>query len=171
MQIDFLIELFIKAKEQGIHTCIDTSGICFQPKSKEWMLRLEQLLLFTDLILLDLKHIDNNKHLELTNQSNEPILAFAQYLSEINFPVWIRHVIVPGYTFIQEYLYKLGRYIGQLKNVKALDILPYHSMGIDKYKGLNMKYPLEGMRDVTKEEAIAARQIIINGIRDERNNS
>lgn len=162
MQMDFLIELFTKLHNDNVHTCIDSSGIMFQPKNPAFMEKLETLLSVTDLILLDIKHIDSKQHQKLTSHSNERILAFARYLDEKNIPVWIRHVIVPGITLYQDYLERLGTFIGSLGNVKALDVLPYHSMGKVKYENLKMDYPLKDTKEATKEEAVAAKNIILN---------
>ena len=166
MQMDFLIELFTKLKEDGIHTCIDTSGIMFQPKSKEVMAKIDRLLTLTDLVMLDIKHIDDEKHKELTAHSNERILAFARYLDEKKIPIWIRHVIVPGITLYKDYLERLGEFMATLNNVKALDVLPYHSMGKVKYENLNMEYPLKDTREATKQEAVAAKSIILNAYKN-----
>ena len=108
MQIDFLIELFTLAKEKGIHTCIDSSGIAFNRKNEEFLEKMDKLVTLTDLVMLDIKHIDPEKHIELTAQPNENILDFARYLNEKQVPMWIRHVVVPGITDDDEYLYKLG---------------------------------------------------------------
>lgn len=161
MQMDFLIELFTRLHQDGIHTCIDSSGIMFRQDDKTFMEKLETLLDVTDLIMLDIKHIDPEQHKKLTSHSNERILAFARYLDEKNIPVWIRHVVVPGITLYQEYLERLGSFIGTLGNVKALDVLPYHSMGKVKYENLKMDYPLKDTKDATKEEAVAAKNIIL----------
>ena len=161
MQMDFLIALFEKLHKDHVHTCIDTSGIMFQPKSAEFMKKLDRLLAVTDLVMLDIKHIDNEEHKKLTMQSNERILEFARYLDAKSIPVWIRHVIVPGITLYKEYLERLGKFIGTLSNVKALDVLPYHSMGKVKYENLNLEYPLKDTREATKEEAVAAKNIIL----------
>lgn len=161
MQMDFLIELFTRLKKDNIHTCIDSSGIMFQPENKVFMNKLNILLSLTDLIMLDIKHIDDEKHRELTAHSNKNILAFARYLDEKKIPVWIRHVVVPGITLYREYLERLGAFIGTLSNVQALDVLPYHSMGKVKYDNLGMKYPLENTPQATKEEAMAAKNIIL----------
>ena len=165
MQMDFLIELFSKLHKEGVHTCLDTSGIMFQEKL---MGKIEKLMEVTDLVMLDIKHIDDEKHRTLTSHSNERILAFAHYLDEKNIPVWIRHVIVPGITLYQEYLERLGEFMATLHNVKALDVLPYHSMGKVKYENLNMEYPLEETREATKDEAVAAKSIILNAYKRAR---
>ena len=133
MQVDFLIDLFTMAKDQNIHTCIDSSGIAFQPNNAPLMEKLDRLMSLTDLVMLDIKHIDPTKHRELTSQPNENILKFAAYLNEKNVDMWIRHVIVPGITDDDKYLFDLGYFIGQFSNLKALDALPYHTMGESKY--------------------------------------
>ena len=107
MQIDFLIDLFTLAKEKNIHTCIDTSGIAFNPNNTEWVKKLDHLMTLTDLVMLDIKHIDPEKHIELTAQPNTNILKFAEYLNEKQVPMWIRHVVVPGITDDPVYLEKL----------------------------------------------------------------
>ena len=135
MQIDFLLELFTLAKKKGIHTCIDTSGIAYNPNGNpDWLEKMDALCQVTDLFMLDIKHIDPEKHLELVKQPNENILAFAEYLDKMNADLWIRHVVVPGITDDPIYLHKLGLFIGGLNNLKALDVLPYHTMGKSKYE-------------------------------------
>lgn len=169
MQMEFLIALFTTLKKDHIHTCIDTSGIAFRPTDSAFMALLDQLLSLTDLIMLDIKHIVPSEHEKLTGHSNERILAFAKYLDEKNVPVWIRHVIVPGITYYKEYLSKLGEFLSTLHNVKALDILPYHSMGKVKYEELHMNYPLNDTRDATNEDAIAAKNVILSAYRKFKN--
>jgi pyruvate formate lyase activating enzyme len=162
MQMDFLIELFSELHKGGYHTCIDTSGIMFQPDNEKMMDKIERLMDLTDLVMLDIKHIDNEKHKELTSHSNERILAFARYLDKKGIPIWVRHVIVPGITLYKEYLERLGEFMGSLSNVKALDVLPYHSMGKVKYESLGIDYPLGDTREATKQEAVAAKNIILS---------
>ena len=168
MQLDFVTELFEAAKKRGIHTCLDTSGVTFGRKNPDFLMKMDRLLASTDLVLLDLKQIDAQKHQSLTGHSNENILDFALYLSEKNIPAWIRHVVVPGLTDQETDLYRLGRFIGELKNVKALDVLPYHDMGKVKYESLGMDYPLKDVPPMSKEGAIAAKKVILRGIRDAR---
>ncbi len=168
VQITFVIELFEAAKSRGIHTCLDTSGILFRPESPELVRQFDRLTAVTDLVLLDIKHIDQRAHIELTGQKLDFVLAFARYLDKRSVSVWIRHVVVPGITYKQDLLYKLGRFIGTLHNVKALDVLPYHDMGKVKYKNLGIPYPLEKVKPLSKDKALAARQIILAGIRDQR---
>lgn len=169
MQIDFLLELFTKAKAMNIHTCIDTSGITYKPGNTEYNEKLDKVLDLTNLVMLDIKHIDPEQHKILCSQPNEGILAFAKHLEEKNVDVWIRHVVVPNYTYNEEYLHRLGLYLGTLKNIKALDVLPYHTMGEVKYQNLGMDYPLKGIPALEKEDAIKARDIILAGMKEARN--
>ena len=169
LQIDFLLELFLKAKKEGIHTCIDTSGVTFDPENAEYTEKLDRLLTLTDLVMLDLKQIDPDKHKILTGHTNENILSFARYIDSKGVAIWIRHVVVEGYTNDENDLFRLGEFIGALKNAKALDVLPYHTMGVTKYKELGIKYRLEGLPSLSKSEAARAKQRILLGIKSSRN--
>ena len=162
-QLPFLTELFEKAKEKGIHTCLDTSGVTFNPENTA---AVDRLMDVTDVIMLDIKHIDDEEHKKLTGHSNKNILAFARYASAKKKELWIRHVVVPGITQNEEYLHRLGVFISELRSVKALDVLPYHDMGKAKYKNLGIDYPLTDTEPLPKEEAVRARDIIMQGIRD-----
>ncbi len=168
LQTDFLIELFRLAKEQGIHTCIDTSGITYSESNADYRAKLDELMQYTDLVLLDIKHIDRDAHKALTSHYNDGILAFAKYLEERDVPTWIRHVVLKGYTDDPAHLRALGRFIGSLKNVKALDVLPYHAMGESKYREIGIEYPLSGMPALDKAEAEVAKRHILVGIREAR---
>ena len=168
LQIDFLIELFRLAKKEGIHTCIDTSGITYSETNTQYIEKLDTLMQYTNLVMLDIKHIDPIRHKELTSKDNAGILAFAKYLASKHIPLWIRHVIVEGYTDDPTYLYKLGEFIGKLSNLEALDVLPYHTMGQSKYEELGIDYPLKGLHSLDRAEAAKAKQVIISGIRDIR---
>ena len=160
LQIDFVTELFRLAKERKIHTALDTSGITFVKENIE---KFDKLLEYTDLVLLDIKHINDEEHKKLTGHSNKNILEFAKYLSDKRKPMWVRHVVVPEITFNQEYLFELGKFLKGLKNITALDVLPYHSMAISKYINLGMEYPLENTPQLTKEQALQARNWIVEG--------
>ena len=162
LQLDFLTELFTKAKEKGIHTCLDTSGIIFPENNPETakLKQIEDLMSVTDLVMLDIKHIKDEEHQKLTGQSNRNILAFARYLDSIGKPVWIRHVVVPGITFDREELTELGKFLKTLHNVEKLEVLPYHSMGKVKYDNLGMDYILKDTPQLTKAEAKEAEEII-----------
>ena len=162
LQMPFLTELFEAAKKKGIHTCLDSCGITFRQERRA---EFDRLMAATDLVMLDIKHIDDAEHQKLTGQSNKHILEFAEYLKEKNVPVWIRHVVVPTITLKDEYLYRLGYFIGGLDNLKALDVLPYHTMGEVKYQNLGIDYPLKGIPAATKEEAEHAKEVIFHGMK------
>lgn len=171
MQIDFLIELFEEAKRHDIHTCLDTSGIAYNENNPSMMAKFDRLIQSTDLVMLDIKHIDPEKHKDLTSQPNDQILAFAEYLSAHNIPIWIRHVVVPGITDDDKYLFDLGYYIGGLSTLKALDVLPYHTMGEVKYESLGMEYPLKGVPPMDKGILIDKKKVILDGIRKRKSES
>lgn len=171
MQVDFLIDLFTLAKAKNIHTCIDSSGIAFNPENAGLMEKFDKLMTLTDLVMLDIKHIDPEKHKELTMQPNENILKFAAYLNEKNVDMWIRHVVVPGITDDDKYLFDLGYFIGQFTNLKALDVLPYHTMGETKYEKLGMEYKLHGVPAMEKDKLLEKKQVIIKGIKERRGQS
>lgn len=162
LQMPFLTELFEAAKKKEIHTCLDSCGITFRQERRA---EFDRLMAATDLVMLDIKHIDDAEHQKLTGQSNKHILEFAEYLKEKNVPVWIRHVVVPTITLNDEYLYRLGYFIGGLDNLKALDVLPYHTMGEVKYQNLGIDYPLKGIPAATKEEAEHAKEVIFHGMK------
>lgn len=164
MQLDFLISLFEEAKERDISTCLDTSGICFRPGDPVLLNQYDRLLRVTDLVMLDIKHIDDTEHRKLTGHSNRNILAFLDYLSNRKEDVWIRHVVVPEVTLNREMLYRLGKMLGNYDNIKALDVIPYHTMAKPKYEKLNLPYPLGEIPPATKEQALAARSLILQGM-------
>ena len=168
LQVDFLIELFSLAKQRGIHTCIDTSGITYSADAREYTQKLDTLMNYVDIVMLDIKHIDPTKHCAITSRDNNGILAFAGYLAKRDIPVWIRHVIVKGYTDEVDDLRALGRFIGGMRNVRVLDVLPYHTMGESKYRELGIRYPLEGMPALDKSEAEQAKMHILEGIKEAR---
>ena len=161
-QPEFLAELFTLAKSKGVHTCLDTSGAVYSPENHEL---IDRVLSATDLVMLDIKHIDTHEHKKLTGHGNENILAFAEHLRELKIPVWIRHVVVPDITDKPEYLEKLGEYLASLDNLKALDVLPYHDMAKPKYAELGIDYPLADTPPLPREAAINAKNLILNGIR------
>ena len=154
LQASFLLELFKKLKENGISTCIDTSGMVVLTDL------IKEVLKYTDLVLLDIKHIDDEKCKELVGFSNKKELEFAKYLSENNINMWIRQVLVPGYTDNEQDLIKLKEFLKTLKTVQKVQILPYHSMGKFKWEKLGQKYPLEGVRDANQEDVERAKKIL-----------
>lgn len=154
LQVDFLIQFFKELKERGIHTCIDTSGMV--PLTD----RVKELLELTDLVLLDIKHIDSEKCKKLVGVSNKLELEFARYLSDNNIKMWIRQVIIPGYTDDEQDLLKLKEFINTLKTVEKIELLPYHSMGKYKWNRLNIKYELEDVREATQEDIDKASKLL-----------
>lgn len=159
LQIDFLTELLKKAKEKGIHTTIDTSGNPFT-KEEPFFSKFQELMKYTDLVMLDIKEIDPERHLVLTGQKNDNILELASYLSEINKPMWIRHVLVPERTDYDEDLKKLDEFISTLKSVEKVEILPYHTLGVFKWEELGIPYPLEGVPTPTDERVKNAQKLL-----------
>ncbi len=154
LQVKFLIELFTKLKENNIHTCVDTSGmVAITPDIKK-------LLTLTDLVLLDIKHIDDEKCKKLVGKSNKLELEFAKYLSENNISMWIRQVLVPGYTDDEQDLIKLKNFLQTLNSVKKIEFLPYHDMGKYKWKQLGFKYELENVRPATIDDVKKAEKIV-----------
>lgn len=150
LQIDFVIELFKKAKELGINTCIDTAGNPFT-KEEPFFSKFEELMKYTDLLLLDLKEINPARHKDLTGFDNSNIIEMAKYLSEINKPVWIRHVLVPEHSDFDEDLDALGDFIDTLSNVDRVEILPYHTLGKFKWENLGIPYTLESISPPSAE--------------------
>ena len=163
LQIDFVIELFKKAKELGINTCIDTAGNPFT-KEEPFFSKFEELMKYTDLLLLDLKEINPARHKDLTGFDNSNIIEMAKYLSEINKPVWIRHVLVPEHSDFDEDLDALGDFIDTLSNVDRVEILPYHTLGKFKWENLGIPYTLENISPPSAERIENAKNRIHAGI-------
>lgn len=153
LQAEFVTELLKTVKSEGFHTCLDTSGFVDIEK-------IIPMLEYTDLVLLDIKHIDEKKCIELTGQSNKKALLLAQYLSDKNIPTWIRQVLVPGITDDEDDLNKLGMFLSQLKNVELVEVLPYHTMGIHKWENMGVEYELKGIPDATWKETDRAVKIL-----------
>ena len=160
VQIDFVTELFTALKAKGIHTCVDTSGITFNPDSKASVEKHKRLLEVTDLVMLDIKHIDDEACIRLTGKSNKNTLAFAEFVSDNGIKLWIRQVLVPGYTDGDESLLRVRAFIDSLKTVERVEVLPYHTLGLSKYEKLGMEYPLVGVEAPTKERVAHAKEIL-----------
>lgn len=159
LQMPFITALFKALKENGIHTCLDTSAGCAND-TLAFQRHFDELLKYTDLILLDIKHIDNERHIALTEKSNTHILKIAKKLSELKQPVWIRHVLVPGYTDAKEDLIQLGAFINTLDNVERFEILPYHQLGVHKWEAMNFSYPLKDVQPPTDNDVKLAYQFV-----------
>ena len=152
MQLDFLVELFEEAKASGIHTCLDTSGITFKddPTTRA---RFERLLNATDLVMLDIKHIDRERHIALTSHPDDAPRAFARFLNEKRKKMRIRYVLIPGITDSDDDIQNLGEYIGGFTNIEKIEVLPYHLLGKSKYENLGLEYPLEGVKPASEADA------------------
>ena len=159
LQIDFLTELFRKAKAKGIHTCLDTSGQPFT-RREPFFSKFAELMKYTDLLLFDLKQIDDAKHRELTGRTNRNILDCARYLSDIGKPIWVRHVLVPGVTDNDDDLHALRAFIDTLQNVKRVEVLPYHAMGTYKWEQLGIPYTLKDVSAPSEERVRNAKHIL-----------
>ena len=160
LQADFLCEFFQLAKEQHIHTTLDTAGQPFTT-AEPFFSRLTTLLEHTDLVILDLKHIDPEKHRLLTGHSNESILSFARFLDQIHKPMWVRHVLVPGITDDPANLHGIRAFLDTLSNVEKVEILPYHTLGIYKWETLGIPYSLSGIRIPDENDLKRANQILL----------
>ena len=154
LQVKFLIELFKVLKKEKIHTCIDTSGMVNITED------IKELLKYTDLVLLDIKHIDDEKCKKLVGVSNKKELEFARYLSDNNIKIWIRQVLIPGYTDDEKDLLKLKEFLGTLKTLEKVQILKYHNLGKHKWEKMGLKYELEGVREATIEDEERAKKIL-----------
>lgn len=160
VQMDFVTELFELAHKKGVNTCLDTAGQPFAPDNEAWMLRFERLMAVTDLVMLDLKDVNPEKHRALTGQPNDNILAMARWLSDHGKAMWIRHVLVPGLTDDEEDLRHTADFIRSLKTVKRVENLPYHSLGEVKYENLGIPYTLHGVPAPTAEEKARADELL-----------
>lgn len=159
LQIDFVTELFKLAKEKGVNTCLDTSGNPFTVE-EPFFGKFNELMKYTDLFMLDIKHIDDEEHKKLTGQTNKNILDMAQYLSKNGKKMWIRHVLVAGITTDERYLKQLREFIDTLKTVERVEVLPYHTLGVFKWKELGIPYQLEGVEPPTEEQIECAKRIL-----------
>ena len=163
LQIDFLTELFRKAKANGIHTTLDTSGNPFT-REEPFFSKFNELMKYTDLVMLDIKHIDDEQHIILTGCTNKNILDLARYLSDIKKPVWIRHVLVPERSDYDEYLIKLDEFIQSLDNVQKVEVLPYHTLGAYKWDELGYDYKLKGIDPPSIERVENANKLLHTGV-------
>lgn len=162
LQLDFLTDLFTAFHEKGIHTCLDTSGICFDPAGADTD-KYRKLASVTDLCMLDIKEIDSDKHRKLTGKDNQNVLAFSRFMDDLGVRLWVRHVLVPGITDDDNDLFELGKYLATLKNLETLDVLPYHTMGVPKYERLGIEYPLKDIPAAQKELVLVKKAQIMKG--------
>jgi pyruvate formate lyase activating enzyme len=161
LQLEFLTELFALAKKEGIHTCLDTSGATYRAGDGEYEAKIDRLLDVTDLVMLDIKHADPEKHRTLTGHGNERILAFAEHLRRRGIPMRVRHVLAPGYTDSDADLAALGRLLKGFDNLTEVEVLPYHVLGRAKYENLGIDYPMGDAPALTERDAAQAKAILI----------
>ena len=159
LQLDFLLDLFRKARARNIGTCIDTAGQPF-PRDDPFFQKFQELMEVTDLLLLDIKHIDPQAHLQLTGQPNANILDLFRYLSEIGKPVWVRQVLVPGYTDDPAFLRRTREFLDTLRNVQKVEVLPYHNMALFKWEALGIPNKLKDVVPPSREAVERAEKIL-----------
>ena len=161
LQLDFVTEFFRLAKEKGVHTALDTSGNPFSMEP-EYLEKFDELMKYTDLFIVDIKEMDEEKHLELTAKPNNNILDMIEYLSNHNKHMWIRHVLVPGLTDDEDGLIALRKFLDGLNQdmVDRVQVLPYHTLGMIKWDNLGIPYALEGVRVPSEEQINRAREIL-----------
>lgn len=165
LQLDFTTSLFQLAKAEGVHTALDTAGNPFT-REQPFFGKFQTLMDATDLVLLDLKEINPQRHKELTGFDNANILDMARCLSDMGKPVWIRHVLVPGHTDLDEDLDALGAFIDTLDNVQRVEVLPYHTLGKFKWENLGVPYSLEDVAPPSAERIKNAEQRLHAGFRN-----
>ena len=160
LQLDFVVDLFRKVKENGLTTVLDTSGCVFDIRNQNLLDKIDEMLKVCDLVMLDIKHIDNTKHLELTGKTNKNILDFAKYLDSKNQKMWLRYVLVPGFNSDTQTLIEWKNFADSLNNVEKIELLPYHTMGKQKYKQLGIQYRFENVKEPSREDILNARKIL-----------
>ncbi|AOX43747.1 pyruvate formate lyase activating enzyme [Spiroplasma sp. NBRC 100390] len=165
MQIDFIIALFTELKKRGIHTCVDTSVVTFS-ENPLLLQKWGELVKVCDLFICDIKEINSARHKELTGLGNENILKGIKWLDEQGANLWIRHVLVPGYTDTKENLTGIGHFIKDLKHMEKFEILPYHNMMVPKYDNMNRKFELPEVVPPTREYCQECLKIINKAMHD-----
>ncbi len=154
LQPKFVRDFFRAAQAEGIHTCLDTNG--FTQKS---IGVINEVLDATDLVMLDIKHMDNDIHQNLIGVSNKRILNFAQHLHKRGQKTWIRYVVVPGYHDDDESAHRLGLFLKEMDNIEKIEILPYHQLGEHKWETLGYEYELKGVAAPSKKSLKKLKEI------------
>lgn len=144
LQPEFLLEMLKLCKENNIHTTLDTAGYGFG--------EYKEILSYTDLVLLDIKHVDDIGYKNLTGRSKQGLNQFLAALEKTDVKLWIRHVVVPGITDSEEHMKKLQEIIKEIKNVEKVELLPYHTLGVTKYDKLGISYRLSGVEPMDKND-------------------
>ena len=159
LQIEFVTALFREAKRRGIHTCLDTSGATFRPEDAAALAQFDALCAVTDLVLLDIKQFNPERHRTLTGRSNEQTLRTAAWLEEHEHPFWLRYVLVPGYSDSEEDTRLLGESLGKYQQIQRVEILPYHRLGVHKYEAMGWDYKLKEVKENTPEQLERAEKL------------
>ncbi len=160
LQIDFVIDLFEKVKQEGLTTCLDTNGSIFDKNNNQLIQKYKKLMSVTDLVMLDIKHIDSLEHEKLTGSSNKNTLEFAEFVDNLNKDLWLRYVLVPTINDNEKTLINWKNFANNLHNVKKIEVLPYHKLGLEKYKALGLEYKLKDIKEPTKEQIEQAKNIL-----------
>lgn len=142
LQPKFLLDCLKLCKEKNIHTCLDTAGFGFG--------EYQEILKYTDLVILDVKAVEEQEYTKITGQKINKFFEFLNIVQELNKPLWIRQVIVPGINDNKEHILKLKDFASTLKNVERIELLPYKTIGVHKYKTLNLKYRLDGVEELSQ---------------------
>ena len=159
LQMEFVTELFKLAKKENVHTTLDTSGNPFTME-EPFKSQFDELMKVTDLFMLDIKHIDDEKHKQITGWTNSNILQLARYLSDNGKDMWIRHVLVPGYTDDENDLIRLRDFVKSLKTVQRFEVLPYHTLGVFKWENLGIPYSLSDVMPPDRDQIKRANDIL-----------
>lgn len=160
-QPDFLYEAMLACKEEGINTVLDTSGFGRPDK-------FEDILSVTDLILYDIKGLEDKKYRDMTGVPIERTHIFLAQAQKMKIPIWVRIVIIPGINDNYEYMEDLAEYIAPLSNIDRVEILPYHTMGVNKYEKIEQEYPLEGVPAMNHDAAMEMQTYLRNKIEEIR---
>lgn len=147
LQMEFVRDWFRACKAEGINTCLDTNGFV-----RNYNEVVDEMLEVTDLVLLDLKQLNDDIHKNLIGVSNKRTLEFAKYLHKKNKRTWIRYVVVPGYTDDDDSVHRLGKFIEGMDNIEKVELLPYHRLGEHKWKTLGEEYELSDVLPPPKEK-------------------
>ena len=152
VQAKALSPLFDKLHGEGINICLDTNG-------GVWNSDVEELLGKTDLVLLDVKQFNPERHESLTGRSNTQTLKTAEWLEEHGKPFWLRYVLVPGISDFEEDIRALGEHFKDYRMLQRGEILPYHTLGVHKYESLGQEYRLKDIKHNTPDQLDRALQL------------
>ena len=144
LQPEFLLECLKLCKEKNIHTCLDTAGFGFG--------KYDEILKYTDLVILDVKAIEETEYTQITGQKMKKFYEFLKATQQHNNKLWLRQVIVPNINDDKEHILKLKQFASTIKNVEKIELLPYRAIGVHKYKSLNLPYRLDGVEELSQEK-------------------